>query len=1045
VYKDRILLAIEDVTAQTSIQPSLQEPETKYQTLIENLSSIIIGVNPAGKITFFNNFAEKLFGYNRSDMLGKNFVGDLIPCIESSGKDNTGLVQDMLAHIEQHYINESEGMQRNGKRVFFSWSAREIRDRNGTITDIFIDGTDLTPVREQLTATRQAFDMINNSPDAVFRYNRNYRYLYANKSAEQLTGYSADDIIGKQLGELGMSPEQVTVLKEMFERAAQTKQSESCEVQYNKRIMQTLVVPEMNNRGAVASFVTYSRDITQLRKSQERYLMLYETMTQGVIHQDAEGCIFSANMAALSILGKTLEDIIGSSSEIEEKNTIREDGTPFPGVEHPAIVALRTGRQVRGVVMGVYHYPKQRYVWIKIDAIPLFRNGESHPYEVYTIFDDITERRKAEEALHNSELRLRSIIDNLAEGVVVVDPVGGVLQWNAAALRMHGYNHQESELGFLSKITEVFELITADGTILPLEQWPVSRVLRGEQLHDYDVYVRHKRQDWQRFFTYNGTLVCDSGGKPRLGFLSIRDITERKKVEEESHRREAAYRTLAENAPVGIIRINAQGTYLYVNREAEHIMRSTREQIVGSTAGMFGMTEKAQESFRENIVQSFTTGQQISMELSLSRQERTHHYQVKFVPEHIGGHISSVLALLTDITERKESEERLRKATATAEIRARETEEGRRILDALMDNIPEGIIIADAEGRIQSISKYLARISGYERQNITGKDFMIIDKVLDLPGRGHPVAGTAIAVEKMTDLIEYPLGRALRKGEVTLSEEHQVYAVDGSVHTAVLTAVPIRDSSGRIVGGASTWRDITDRKKAEDALQSANRELEQFAYVASHDLQEPLRMMASFAELLEQQYRDKFDERGQRYLEYIVGGASRMQALIRDLLTFSRAGRFDIERRQIDLDTVVDNVTMDLSGAIREAQAEVTHDPLPSINANASAMGRLFTNLIGNALKFRKKDVPSRIHVSVLRRGRDWQFAVSDNGIGIDPKFFNKVFIIFQRLHTGKEYPGTGMGLAISRKIVESYGGKIWIESEPGKGSTFYFTIPRSG
>jgi len=240
------------------------------------------------------------------------------------------------------------------------------------------------------------------------------------------------------------------------------------------------------------------------------------------------------------------------------------------------------------------------------------------------------------------------------------------------------------------------------------------------------------------------------------------------------------------------------------------------------------------------------------------------------------------------------------------------------------------------------------------------------------------------------------------------------------------------------------YSDITDLKKAEESLLASNRELEQFAYVASHDLQEPLRMVASFTELLERNYRAQFDERGLKYLRFIIDGAFRMQTLIQDLLAFSRVGRFEGKRQQIDCNAIMDDVITDLSEKIKEMNAEVAHGELPALMADKSNISRLFLNLIGNALKFRKKDEPPRVIVTAERKYKEWQFAVSDNGIGIDPKYFDKIFVIFQRLHGKEEYPGSGMGLAICKKIVSNYGGKIWVESVPGQGAKFIFSVPKN-
>ncbi len=241
---------------------------------------------------------------------------------------------------------------------------------------------------------------------------------------------------------------------------------------------------------------------------------------------------------------------------------------------------------------------------------------------------------------------------------------------------------------------------------------------------------------------------------------------------------------------------------------------------------------------------------------------------------------------------------------------------------------------------------------------------------------------------------------------------------------------------------------ITRRETAEEALKRtvtdlrrSNAELEQFAYVASHDLQEPLRMVSSYMQLLSRRYAGKLDSDADDFIGFAVDGARRMQVLIQDLLVYSRVGTRGKPFEPTNCEDVLEQVLSNMEVAINESGAVVTHDPLPTVAADASQLAQIFQNLIGNAIKFQGEETP-RVHVSAERKAGEWLFSVADNGIGIDPEFFERIFVIFQRLHGRGEYSGTGIGLAISRKIVERHGGRMWVESEPGTGSTFYFTIP---
>jgi signal transduction histidine kinase len=227
-----------------------------------------------------------------------------------------------------------------------------------------------------------------------------------------------------------------------------------------------------------------------------------------------------------------------------------------------------------------------------------------------------------------------------------------------------------------------------------------------------------------------------------------------------------------------------------------------------------------------------------------------------------------------------------------------------------------------------------------------------------------------------------------------------------------------------------------------DQLARSNADLEQFAYVASHDLQEPLRMVAAYTQLLAERYRGKLDENADKFIGFASEGALRMQSLIQDLLAFSRVGRSGCGR--VDCDAVMKEILLSLGPAMRESGAEIKHAALPVVWANRSQMGQVFQNLIGNAIKFRGTEPPA-ISVQVEKVGEQWLFSVSDNGIGIAPEYAENIFVVFQRLHTRTEYPGNGIGLAICKKIVEHYGGKIWVEAQAGHGSVFKFTMPSAG
>lgn len=298
--------------------------------------------------------------------------------------------------------------------------------------------------------------------------------------------------------------------------------------------------------------------------------------------------------------------------------------------------------------------------------------------------------------------------------------------------------------------------------------------------------------------------------------------------------------------------------------------------------------------------------------------------------------------------------------------------------------------------------------------------------------------------QKTVDRWQY----SVRTGEPYEIEYRLRRGSDGAYRWFLSRAVPVRDDTGEVLRWFGTSTDIEPQKQSEeelrrvmDELTRSNRELEQFAYIASHDLQKPLRKVSGYVQILRRKYRGRLDEKADIYIGYASEGALRMQQLINDLLAFSRIGRSSASL-PVDLNAAFATAVADLAGEIESSGAEVTSDVLPTVTGDRDQLNLLLRHLIDNALKYRTPGTPPRIHLAARRIDGEWEFSVRDNGIGIEPRFFGKIFLIFQRLHSREEYSGTGIGLAIVKKILDRHHGRVWVESHPGEGSTFYFSLP---
>jgi PAS domain S-box-containing protein len=429
-----------------------------------------------------------------------------------------------------------------------------------------------------------------------------------------------------------------------------------------------------------------------------------------------------------------------------------------------------------------------------------------------------------------------------------------------------------------------------------------------------------------------------------------------------------------------------------------------------------------------------------------------------------------VILALNNITARKQAQEALRKAKEDLETRVHERTAdlgkavavlqgevdlrmsaerearatslyARGLLEASLDPL----VTISPDGKVTDVNQATEEATGLGRDRLIGTDFSGYFTEPDKAAEGYR--------------------RVLAEGEVydyPLSIRH----VSGGTMDVLYNAAVYRNEAGEVQGVFAAARDITQRKRAEEELDQyrknleemvkqrtvelretaadlarSNRDLEQFAYVSSHDLQEPLRMVTGFMQLIDQKYHQQLDAVGQKYIYYAVDGAKRMQQLIVDLLAYSRVGTQGQTTEMVDTAPLLQRALFNLQRSIKENQATVTWGHLPTVPVDSTQLTQVFQNLIGNAIKFHG-DKPPQVHVDSWRNDKFWEFTVKDNGLGIDPEYNDKIFVIFQRLHAKEKYPGTGIGLAICKKIIERHGGRIWVESQEGQGATFHFTLP---
>lgn len=629
------------------------------------------------------------------------------------------------------------------------------------------------------------------------------------------------------------------------------------------------------------------------------------------------------------------------------------------------------------------------------------------------------------ETISASDVFFRVLVENMHEGVTVVNEDDRICYCNESFAAMLGYTREEL-MGTPRRS------ILDPSTLAPAEEEFDKR--RRGQPSTYEVRLKSKNGSVVTVLV-SGVPLPHSAGVFQGSFAVISNITELKAAEEKLREgKEKLEQRVAERTWQLGERIKELNCLLGISRIVER-SHATGEDLLQSVVELLPPSwqypelagarivvrdrEARSESFLETPFRQKSTlylyGKPAGfVEVSYSKQTPPLD-EGPFLKEE-RNLIDAVAERLGHVIERMETEKELRESR-------RKLAESEVLFREFFELGTVGMAVVSPDKKWLRVNQRLTEILGYPQEELLDMSW---------PEITHP------------DDVESDVQRfgRLISGEVdSYSLDKRFVHKNGStVHTS-LHVTAVRKNDGSVDRVLAHVVDIGDRIVAEKVLRRSNQDLEQLAYVASHDLREPLRKISNFTELLARKYRGRMDEKADRYIHYIVDGADRMQKLIDDLLVYSRVGRFELNRVRTEIDTLLDKVLSDLEPLVEEHDAVIERSPLPALPADPGQISRVFQNLIQNAIKFRSERRPV-IRIRAEQGDNEWIFRIADNGIGIDEFNTDRVFVIFQRLHTREEYPGTGIGLAVCKRIVERHDGRIWVESQPGSGSEFVFTLP---
>ncbi|WP_254523478.1 PAS domain-containing sensor histidine kinase [Natrinema caseinilyticum] len=602
------------------------------------------------------------------------------------------------------------------------------------------------------------------------------------------------------------------------------------------------------------------------------------------------------------------------------------------------------------------------------------------------LYYDVTEQKRSERALRDEQTRFETLVDAVEEyAIFMLDADGYVRSWNAGAERIKGYRPDEV-LG-----EHISTFYTEEDRAAGVPERNLEQAAETGSIEDEGWRIRN---DGTRFRANVTIAAIRADDGTVRGFLKVtRDMTDRYRREQNL---ESELQRILGRISDAFYAVDDQLRFTHVNEQAAKLLQRSEAELLGEAVwDVFpdARETRGDEAFRHALeAQEF-----VSYEEQLPSLEKW--FDVRVYPSETG-----LSVYFRDITERKERQQELERYEQTVET------------------VWDGVYALDENDRFVLVNEAFCELVGYEREELLGEPPTLINSE---------------AVNEAANEMEAEIVTGQREVGVL---EYEFETADGATIPVETRFRPYHYGDGR-TGRCGVTRDIRDRKEYERKLEESNERLEQFAYIASHDLQEPLRMVTSYLRLLEQRYGDAFDEDGEEFLEFAVDGAERMREMIDGLLKYSRVETHGDSFEPVDLNTVLEDVRADLQFQTEETDAEITTEDLPRVDGDASQLRQLLQNLLDNAITY-SGEHPPRVHVTADRRSQEWVISVEDEGIGIDPDYQERVFTIFDRLHSREEYNGMGIGLALCERIVERHGGDIWVESELGEGATFSFTLP---
>lgn len=1011
----------------------LREERALLRTLIDNLPINVYTKDLQRRKTLANRKEYEYSGFDREeDVLGKTDAE-----LFSEVSANETLAQDELILTKGQSIigREEHHIKKDGSDTWFLISKIPLKNEEGKITGLLgisYDISERKEAEEKIRVAKERYDIVSKAiNEAIWDWDIATDHVHWGDGFRSLFGHDPENGSSLNSWTNHIHPDDAKRVVDSLMNVVCSQESKwEQEYRFIRADGSHAIVLDRgyvirNAEGRPTRMIGGMLDMTEkirseqaLRDSEEKTRLIMNAAPDAIICIDKKGVITFWNPQAEKTFGWTTEEVTGKKlAEVIIPAEYRDAHNK--GLEK----YLKTGEgPALNVLMQLSALDKQDKEFpVEMTIFPISQGNE----EFFCAFiRDITARKLIKQQLSDALNFNQTIIETSPVGIWVYEESGQAISVNKAGIELGGTDANDLLSLNFRELNSWKEMGLYDAAIEALE---TGKLVRRE-IHGYN---RVNEETWyEALFT-----PAQFKGKKHL-ILMTYDIKDRMHAEKELKRSQAQLSIATQLAKLGYWELNiAEGVFTF-NDHFYSMLKTSAEEMGGYQMRAEDYGRRFLHPDDGKVVQ-----EEIRLAIETTDPNYTRHIEHRIIyPDGKIGYLAvrfyvvkdeegrtiKTVGANQDITEQVMAEEQIRLANERYEMVHKTTN----------DAIYEWDIIND----VNYWGEGFRTLFGHE----TSGEKMPTDS---WTGNLHPDEKEALFATTY---------KAFSEKTPSLTREMRFRCADGTYKT-VFDKLSIQYNSmgepQRIVGA---MQDITELKKNEIAIRelnerlnaraeelaASNSELERFAYVASHDLQEPLRMVSSFLQLLQKKYGDLLDETALQYISYAVDGADRMKRLILDLLEYSRVGTNKDNRTSIDMAGVVQQVTEVFADKIQTTGATIKTQLMPTINANGTQMAQLLQNLVGNAFKYNTSDTPV-IEIGAEEKNDEWQFWVKDNGIGIDPKFFNKVFVIFQRLHNKNQYSGTGIGLAICKKIVDRHGGNIWVESSPGNGSTFFFTIKK--